>query len=840
MKTKVEKLAEGMSPPKGIMIALKVPMVIAASIAIPGGELAEDLHLTVCYIPNLGTDESKKTAIVEAISPLTQSFGPVMGTIGGTGKFFASEGSEGRDVFYASFNSPGLEKLRAAIVNALTSIGIELTNKHGFTPHITLKYIEPGEEAPDFAPMLPPFAMECLQVGSASGLVELQFTGVVVLKKKEDKVKKNQPGGSSVHVPSTEWEPMKKMIATIAKKLGITKETAEDVPPVQNVQKDPMGSVVQGEATNATDGLYSMNQLISGMDWELSNGSTDEYEAKELALDNLAKDTDYYRKKMLGEDWTDDVLAKGKVDKDTQENEEDPMEGMGNQELKRGLWIDGGSGHARIPGHIGLDTYPYDYGTAVHDLNLGLPLDDSSVSKFSLVNVMDHPDAPDIKATLSEIQRVLMPGGQFVYQGPNEIQNYPEFLEETYREGGSDGAEEPVTKIEGTPPGAPVRQEFTRLATPDAATSNDAEPRIGIAQYDQLPADALLAMDALGYYWSDATSSGRGNRASGYASQGALVNKPTEKASKKEPEEDPSYAIAKASMECEDEDSDEEDYDQMSFKLAAAAVEGPVGLPEIKKGGPGSGPQAGSGKITPDHHSEMVSQSQQRLASAKNKLLQEQQKPGFFKSQSYADSASEFRSARRAHNTNLKNAKSFVSAHKSIEKGGPGSGPQGGGSASKDQKANENRLKLLQSQASKDKARWDTSRAQVHKSKKVQIFKASPMKQIVYGVILTPEEVDQQEDFMSADDIEQSAHAYLVKSRTVGAMHQKPIHAEVVESYIAPQDFKFEGGQYGPQVVKKGSWVMGVRVKDPKEWAKVVNGDYQAFSVGGFGARSTA
>jgi hypothetical protein len=116
-------------------------------------------------------------------------------------------------------------------------------------------------------------------------------------------------------------------------------------------------------------------------------------------------------------------------------------------------------------------------------------------------------------------------------------------------------------------------------------------------------------------------------------------------------------------------------------------------------------------------------------------------------------------------------------------------------------------------------------------------MKMNKAKQIVYGVVLSPDEADLQDDLMNAPDIEETAHRYLEKSRTIGSVHERAISAFPVESYIAPQDMAWEDSQYGPQKVSKGAWVLGVKVVDPKEWKKVENGDYQGFSVGGFGLR---
>lgn len=118
----------------------------------------------------------------------------------------------------------------------------------------------------------------------------------------------------------------------------------------------------------------------------------------------------------------------------------------------------------------------------------------------------------------------------------------------------------------------------------------------------------------------------------------------------------------------------------------------------------------------------------------------------------------------------------------------------------------------------------------------IPIIKAATHKQIVYGVVLAPHEVDTQGDFMTPEDIEKAAHYFITQSRVIGSEHGRPIEAGVVESYIAPADMQFNG-PLGPCEIAKGSWVLGVKINDADEWAKVLNGDYTGFSVGGFGSR---
>lgn len=110
-----------------------------------------------------------------------------------------------------------------------------------------------------------------------------------------------------------------------------------------------------------------------------------------------------------------------------------------------------------------------------------------------------------------------------------------------------------------------------------------------------------------------------------------------------------------------------------------------------------------------------------------------------------------------------------------------------------------------------------------------------PMRQLVYAPALVPNEISVKGQVITCEDIEYSAHRYLREGRLVGSEHGRPIDAHVVESFIAPQDLHFdgEGTPYGAQDIPKGSWVVGIKVNDPAEWAKVMSGEYTGFSTGG-------
>ena len=70
-------------------------------------------------------------------------------------------------------------------------------------------------------------------------------------------------------------------------------------------------------------------------------------------------------------------------------------------------------------------------------------------------------------------------------------------------------------------------------------------------------------------------------------------------------------------------------------------------------------------------------------------------------------------------------------------------------------------------------------------------------------------------------------------SQRIGKEHSGVAKASIIESYIAPTDFKCNG-----QVVKSGSWVMAVKIHDPALWQAVKKGDITGFSIAGTGTRT--
>ncbi len=130
----------------GVMVALYPPAPLAAELALPGGEAPADLHVTLAYLGRRSELAAPLEKIAQALRLVTPA--PLEGVIGGVGRFSASETSDGKDVIYASVGVPGLVELRQAVLLALDIAGADVSAAHGFTPHMTLAYVDPSAENP--------------------------------------------------------------------------------------------------------------------------------------------------------------------------------------------------------------------------------------------------------------------------------------------------------------------------------------------------------------------------------------------------------------------------------------------------------------------------------------------------------------------------------------------------------------------------------------------------------------------------------------------------------------------------------------------------------------------
>lgn len=112
----------------------------------------------------------------------------------------------------------------------------------------------------------------------------------------------------------------------------------------------------------------------------------------------------------------------------------------------------------------------------------------------------------------------------------------------------------------------------------------------------------------------------------------------------------------------------------------------------------------------------------------------------------------------------------------------------------------------------------------------VTFAKVDDEKRELLGIVYAPDVIDAQGDSASAEEIEKAQRKFNAGAKTLGIMHKERSgeRAYIVESYLAPTDFRLNG-----RLVKRGTWLMSVRVTDDELWSKVKSGKITGFSMAG-------
>lgn len=129
----------------GVMIALMLPEQVANDMAIDGGEPANELHVTLAYLGDKKNVD--KDVLLDAVREFTNGREAIAGKTNGIGRF-SNQTSDGTQAFYINFDSPALPEFRQSLVNALAKNGIDVASDHGFTPHITLAFLDTNTSIP--------------------------------------------------------------------------------------------------------------------------------------------------------------------------------------------------------------------------------------------------------------------------------------------------------------------------------------------------------------------------------------------------------------------------------------------------------------------------------------------------------------------------------------------------------------------------------------------------------------------------------------------------------------------------------------------------------------------
>jgi len=114
--------------------------------------------------------------------------------------------------------------------------------------------------------------------------------------------------------------------------------------------------------------------------------------------------------------------------------------------------------------------------------------------------------------------------------------------------------------------------------------------------------------------------------------------------------------------------------------------------------------------------------------------------------------------------------------------------------------------------------------------KEVHIFEKKKDEQIVCGVVYEPDTTDAQGDEATVEEIRKAAFDFMEKGQKFKAFHEgKPINVNVLESYLAPVDFRGANGD----LVRKGSWILTTRILDKPIWMAIKSGEIAGYSMAG-------
>lgn len=142
---------------QGVMVALYPDPKVARSLAIPGGDPPDQLHVTLGYfgkVDDLSTAQQNRLVnITHHLANLIGGF-PLEGRVSGLG-YFQNPASD-QEVLYASVDVPGLNSVYEWLLRQCRAAGLPMSGDHGFQAHVTLKYQPVGTPRPKRGTPLPP------------------------------------------------------------------------------------------------------------------------------------------------------------------------------------------------------------------------------------------------------------------------------------------------------------------------------------------------------------------------------------------------------------------------------------------------------------------------------------------------------------------------------------------------------------------------------------------------------------------------------------------------------------------------------------------------------------
>lgn len=160
-------------------IFFKLDQQVATQLKVKDGEDPAEMHVTLLYLGKTVPVE-KMNLLEKTIEVFATKYAPLEGDISGPIRFSSSVHSEGKDVCVASFDSKSIQDFRKALLTCVEKAGFTVSKDFGYTPHVTLKYIEQNENLPvqRISPIPVMFDKIYVGRGSANRIFELSGTEV--------------------------------------------------------------------------------------------------------------------------------------------------------------------------------------------------------------------------------------------------------------------------------------------------------------------------------------------------------------------------------------------------------------------------------------------------------------------------------------------------------------------------------------------------------------------------------------------------------------------------------------------------------------------------------------
>lgn len=127
------------------MVAIYPSSEAAAKVAqLPGDTPEDELHVTLAYLGKLeDLDAPTKAKLVQAVVAAANEASPLKARISGIGRFKGGD----TDPLYLGIDCLGLDYFRADLARSISKF-LPLPEEHGFTPHMTLSYLETDAPTP--------------------------------------------------------------------------------------------------------------------------------------------------------------------------------------------------------------------------------------------------------------------------------------------------------------------------------------------------------------------------------------------------------------------------------------------------------------------------------------------------------------------------------------------------------------------------------------------------------------------------------------------------------------------------------------------------------------------